>query len=82
MWRVAVDPSVDRQTARFPKHDRNRIFEAINRLAEDPFAGDIKKLGGSVYRRRIGSYRIFFEVRRDESVVFVSSVVRRTSTTY
>lgn len=82
MWHVVVDPSVVRQTARFPKHDRERIFEAINRMAGGPFAGDIKHLGGVEYRRRVGSYRIFYEVRRDEAVVVVASVVRRTSTTY
>jgi mRNA-degrading endonuclease RelE of RelBE toxin-antitoxin system len=82
MWRVVVDPSVVRQTARFPKQDRERIFEAINRMADGPFAGDIKNLGRGEYRRRVGSHRIFYEVRREEAVVVVASVVRRTSTTY
>lgn len=82
MWRVVVDPSVVRQTARFPQRDRERIHEAINRLAENPFAGDIKHLGGKEYRRRVGSYRIFYEVRREESVILVVGAARRTSTTY
>jgi mRNA-degrading endonuclease RelE of RelBE toxin-antitoxin system len=82
MWRVVVDPRVDRSTRRFPQHDRERIFEAINRMAENPLLGDVKKLGPDGYRRRVGSYRIFFELQRNQGVVFVSRVERRTSTTY
>ena len=82
MWRVVVDPKADRSANRFPSHDRERIFAAIKQMAENPFAGDIKKLGPGEYRRRVGSYRIFFDLRRNEGVVFVSRVERRTSTTY
>lgn len=57
-------------------------MQAINAMAEDPFAGDIKKLGAGEYRRRIGSYRIFFDIRREDRVVSVTRVERRTSTTY
>jgi len=53
-------------------------------MAEDPFTGDVLKLEGKTnrWRRRVGSYRIFFVVDTVAKTVEVSAVVRRTSTTY
>jgi len=53
--------SAQKQLARFPARDRNRIAAAIQAMAEEPFAGDIIKLegGNNRWRRRLGSYRVF-----------------------
>jgi mRNA-degrading endonuclease RelE of RelBE toxin-antitoxin system len=53
-------------------------------MANDPFAGDVLKLEGegNRWRRRVGSYRIFFIVHIETRIVAVSAIVRRTSTTY
>jgi mRNA-degrading endonuclease RelE of RelBE toxin-antitoxin system len=66
---------------KLPAHDRIRILEVINEIGTDPFRGDIKKIEGR-YRRRSGSYRVFYEVQQKERVVEIQDVVRRTSTTY
>jgi mRNA interferase RelE/StbE len=82
MWRVDVPRSVDRALERLPQVDRERLLSAISAMAQNPFVGDIKKLGRGEYRRRVGSYRIFFDLHRGKRVVLVSRVERRTSTTY
>ena len=53
-------------------------------MSEDPFSGDILKLHGmeNRWRRRAGSYRIFFVIDTAALNVSVSTIVRRTSTTY
>jgi mRNA-degrading endonuclease RelE of RelBE toxin-antitoxin system len=53
-------------------------------MAEDPFSGDTLKLHGmeNRWRRRAGSYRIFFAVDTTALAVSVSAITRRTSTTY
>jgi mRNA-degrading endonuclease RelE of RelBE toxin-antitoxin system len=53
-------------------------------MAEDPFSGDVLKLRGmeNRWRRRAGSYRIFFAVDFGAETVSVSAIARRTSTTY
>jgi mRNA-degrading endonuclease RelE of RelBE toxin-antitoxin system len=53
-------------------------------MADDPFSGDVLKLEGesTLWRRRVGDYRIFFEVQYRTRTVFVSAIVRRTSKTY
>jgi mRNA-degrading endonuclease RelE of RelBE toxin-antitoxin system len=53
-------------------------------MADDPFAGDVLKLEGEGkgWRRRVGSYRIFFSVDASIRTVFITAIVRRTSKTY
>jgi len=53
-------------------------------MADDPFAGDVLKLEGegNLWRRRVGSYRIFFVVDAATRTVAISAISRRTSKTY
>ncbi len=83
-WELRVDASVLRQLRKFPIKDAKRILDAIDGMAFNPYAGDIEKMRGEedVWRRRIGSYRVFYEVITSDRIVHVFRVVRRTSTTY
>ncbi len=83
-WELRVDPSVLKQLKRFPSKEAKRILDAIDGMAFNPYAGDIEKMRGEadVWRRRIGSYRVFYEVITSDRLVHVFRVVRRTSTTY
>ena len=83
-WRVSVAKPAQKQIARFPAKDQERIGEAVRMLAHDPFSGDVLRLEGSGHRwrRRVGSYRVFFSVDSVQKTVSVLAVVRRTSTTY
>jgi mRNA-degrading endonuclease RelE of RelBE toxin-antitoxin system len=53
-------------------------------MERDPFGGDIVCLQAqpAAWRRRVGSYRIFFDVHYDTRLVLITGIVRRTSTTY
>lgn len=82
MWRVAVPRSVQRSVDRFPLADAERIADVIAELARDPFAGDIRRLTAVQYRRRVGAYRIIYEVDVEHHTVDVKRAERRTSTTY
>ena len=83
-WTVIVAKAAQKQLARFPANDRNKIAATIRTMAENPFGGDIIKLEGenNRWRRRAGSYRIFFTIDSPSRTLAVSAVVRRTSTTY
>jgi mRNA-degrading endonuclease RelE of RelBE toxin-antitoxin system len=84
MWTVIVAKAAQKQLAKFPAKDQEKIAATIRTVAENPFTGDIIKLEGQNkrWRRRAGSYRIFFTVDTRSRVVAISAVVRRTSTTY
>lgn len=56
----------------------------MERMTVDPFIGDIEKMKGeeNVWRRRVGSYRIFYEVLKDQKIIYINDLKRRTSNTY
>ncbi len=84
IWVVLVDSSVKKKKKRLPKRDAERLTLVIKQLAINPYAGDIEKMDGEkdTWRRRIGSYRIKYEVHTSQKVVYVFDLQRRTSTTY
>ena len=83
-WRLIIDNSTKKQLARIPKYETVRLVAVIHELAVNPYAGDIEKMRGEkdVWRRRVGAYRIFYELYTSKSVVLVFGVKRRTSSTY
>jgi len=68
----------------FPRKDRERLSQIIEDLARNPYVGDIEKMRGeeNTWRRRVGAFRIFYELFPQEKVIFVFHVERRTSKTY
>ena len=83
-WLLQVDPQVHKDIKRFPKKDVNRILEVIEILPINPYAGDIQKMTGedNVWRRRVGEYRVFFEIITKAKILHVFRVERRTSKIY
>jgi mRNA-degrading endonuclease RelE of RelBE toxin-antitoxin system len=57
---------------------------ALGEMRANPFTGDVVRLQGkdNIWRRRVGSYRIIFEIDIKGLTVDVLDVQRRTSTTY
>jgi mRNA-degrading endonuclease RelE of RelBE toxin-antitoxin system len=53
-------------------------------MALNPFSGDIIKLEGEGerWRRRVGNYRVFYTLQPAAKTVVISTITRRTSTTY
>jgi len=53
-------------------------------MEENPFSGDIVRLKAQPagWRRRVGSYRIFFDIYPEHFLVVVNGIERRTSKTY
>ena len=83
-WTVTVAKPAQKQAARFPARDQAKIGDAVRSMAVAPFAGDVLKLEGedNLWRRRVGSYRIFFAVDGKARTVAVTAIVRRTSRMY
>ncbi|TSA43977.1 type II toxin-antitoxin system RelE/ParE family toxin [bacterium] len=82
--RVAVEPPVRKVLKCLSKDDHLRVIDAIQSLITDPYTGDLQKLGGTEdsWRRRVGSYRIFFEISQSERRVDIFKIERRGSKTY
>jgi mRNA-degrading endonuclease RelE of RelBE toxin-antitoxin system len=83
-WSVVVARSAEKKLHKAPAKDQTFILKALGEMEENPFHGDIAKLKGQAgtLRRRVGDWRIFFDVDFDRRVVQILAIERRTSTTY
>ena len=81
-WTLLVTSPAKKSLAKLPEKDQRRIVQTLEAMEGDPFRGDIKRLQPSGWRRRVGNYRIFFEVLIEGKQIVVTAIERRTSTTY
>jgi mRNA interferase RelE/StbE len=82
-WTVVLAGPAKKALKRVPTTDRTRILSALGEMQQSPFKGDIRKLQGLPgFRRRVGNWRILFEVVPERSHVVIAAIERRTSTTY
>ena len=83
-WVLQVDSAVYKFLKKIPRRDAEGTLFAIESLPNDHFYGDVQKMKGEkhAWRRRIGSFRIFYELIPTEKVIHVVSAERRTSKTY
>jgi mRNA-degrading endonuclease RelE of RelBE toxin-antitoxin system len=56
----------------------------IDAMKENPLLGDVRKPKGGQegFRRRVGDWRIFFDIYPEGHRVLVTAIERRTSTMY
>lgn len=82
-WTVVLAGPARKSLKRIPSADKIRVLVALAEMEQNSFQGDIRKLQGlSGFRRRVGNWRILFEVLPEPRHVVVAAIERRTSTTY
>ncbi len=83
-WDLQIDSGVLRTLKRIVRRDAEVLLEVIRLLPANPYFGDIQKMKGedSAWRRRIGSYRIFYKINIAEKIILVFHLERRNSKTY
>ena len=83
-WNLLVAGPAQKQLRRIPEKDRERVKAALLAIEDEPFSGDLVRLRAqpAAWRRRVGSYRILFDVDYEKRHVVVTAIVRRTSVTY
>ena len=84
-WDFRLSKAAERALRSLQTRDRQRINAALNEMKFDPFAGDVTALKGQyrgLFRRRVGSWRLIFELDARSRVVMVHDILRRTSNTY
>jgi mRNA-degrading endonuclease RelE of RelBE toxin-antitoxin system len=82
-WGLLIGNRAKRQLRRLSETERETIDEVFLQLCENPFQGDVKFLRGlDSLRRRVGNWRIIYELDHARSVVKVMAVERRGTTTY
>ena len=81
-WTLLVTKPARRAHEKLPSQEQARIERVLALMEHDPFQGDIKRLEPSGWRRRVGDYRIFYDLYMKERRIVVTAILRRTSTTY
>ena len=81
-WHVILAEKNLKDLAKAPRQERELVLREVNKLAENPFSWNTKKLFDTAYRRRAGNWRIIFTVDFKTNTVRVFSITRRNEKTY
>jgi mRNA-degrading endonuclease RelE of RelBE toxin-antitoxin system len=83
-WNLQIAGPAQKDLRKLPAKDQCRVKDVLSGMRDDPFAGDIVRLQAqpTAWRRRVGNYRIFFDLYPEQLLIVVLAIRRRTSTTY
>lgn len=82
-WSIVLANQASRAIRRAPAADRTELLDTLRQLSADPYAGDIKLLKGTnTLRRRVGQWRILYELHRASGLIMVTAIRRRNTHTY
>lgn len=78
-YAVEITPAAKRQIRKLERPVQERIVRRLDALADDPRPPGVEKLEGdqTIYRVRVGEYRIVYEIRDKVLVVLVLKVGHR-----
>jgi mRNA interferase RelE/StbE len=78
-WRVVVDDRARKDLRKIDRPTRERILNAITRLAQGAeLVGDVRRLSGSdEYRLRVGDWRVRFQRDDRQRTIIVVRVLPR-----
>ncbi len=81
-YTVEISRRAQRELTKLQISDFQRISEVIKGLEDNPRPKGVRKLRGSIYRVRIGDWRIIYSVFDKDKLVVIGKVVRRSEDTY
>jgi mRNA interferase RelE/StbE len=68
--------SAIKELEKFEKGLASRIFKKVGELNNEIFSKDVKKVKGtSLFRLRVGDYRILFEIEKNK--ILINKIVHR-----
>ncbi len=80
MFEIIWSDSAAGQLKKLDRSVGRRIYEAVGRLAGDPFHNVIKVVGSDDFRFRIGDFRVFFKVENTPGPrIMITKVDKRDS---
>ena len=77
-FRILIRRKAQKQLARIPASDYNKVKQAIMALAEDPRPPGSKKLKGRpAWRLRQGDFRVIYEIQDRKLFIIVLGIGHR-----
>lgn len=80
MYELRIDKQAANYLKKLDKPNRKRLVGALTELAENPFADtSVTRMKGytSTFRKRVGGFRIIFEIDQGDLIVLVLKVGSR-----
>lgn len=79
MFSVEFSKRAEKDLKNLDKTIGERIVSKIETLSQDPFPRDAIKLKGeeSIFRVRVGKYRILYEVYHENKIVLITKIDKR-----
>ena len=75
---IEIAAQAEKEIARLPKGDQRRVVRAIRNLSHDPRPrGSVKITDSSLYRMRVGVYRVIYAIEDDKLIVCIVRVRHR-----
>lgn len=85
-WVCRLSNAASKDLKAIPKDYQALIGQAIDEMKVDPFSGDVCPIKAGkfkgCFRRRVGKYRIIFDVDHQQRLVLIARILRRGDTTY
>jgi mRNA-degrading endonuclease RelE of RelBE toxin-antitoxin system len=83
-WGLVITSGAKRQLRKLTKPEWTKIGGVFSEMCFNPYQGDIRFLKGSNWglRRRVGEWRILFDLEPEHKVIVITAVKRRGSNTY
>jgi mRNA interferase RelE/StbE len=83
-WTLIITAPAQKDFRKLPQRDQARVKAVLIAMQDDPFQENLKRLKGTAtaWRRRVGNYRIIYDLYFEERLIVISAILRRTSTTY
>ena len=84
MWNVSLRKAAAQTVAHAPEKERKQLRGTLEAMQTSPKSGDVVPLKNerASFRRRVGHWRIFFDLYPERQFVDVVAIERRTTTTY
>ncbi len=77
-YEIKIRKKAQKALSKIPPPFQANIIKSIQKLAENPFSNQTKKLTGrEAWRIRIGNYRVIYEVIDNELVILVLNIGHR-----
>jgi mRNA interferase RelE/StbE len=83
-WGLVIVNRAQRQLRKLTAAERYQIDVAFSAMRHNPYHGDVKFLKGSdgAFRRRVGDWRILYDLEPEHKIIVITAVIRRGSNTY
>ena len=78
-FEIQFTSSTAKEFRNLPSEIKKRAITKIDLLSSNPIPKEVKKLKGKndYYRLRVGTYRIVYELQRDNSIILMTRIRHR-----